>query len=507
MTQAGGQVITYSYDTSGRLTAEMATDAGVSRITQYAYDAAGNLTKRIAPDGSVTNFTVDANDRLTADGNWSYSFDASGNLVGRSSAAATEAYTYDARGRLTQIVRTGAGAFVVNYKYAADGLLLERRDEASVTRYVWDRSTALPQLLEERDGSGALIRRYESDGVNVTAVSDAAGNRKYYLTDIQGTPRLVVNGDGQVVATATPDAYGQGAGLELVGFANGLADQATGLVFFRSRWYSPITTRFLTPDSAPISQANPFTINRYAYVQGDPVNRTDPTGQEPFTILGITITVAITSGVLTGAGAAVSYYRNGESGSYREMSKNLRSYPTGDAILGNQFVGGIFGLEYATFKPDKSAGLFFTFGGQISVPIPLVDLFVSPYTAGIYDTPRPELYEGFFWSYGVGPILSIPVGVSNGEHNPFTLFGGVTIAWSPTPTFYSNGHGDFRDKPLAGYHSRYSHTIGFNPINIGSIGVNYYFLIVKFGESWGQTRILPDFLFGRNSQLGKFLLG
>jgi hypothetical protein len=170
-------------------------------------------------------------------------------------------------------------------------------------------------------------------------------------------------------------------------------------------------------------------------------------------------------------------------------------------------VSGIFGLEYATFEPDSSHGLFFTFGGQIAIPIPIIDVVASPYIAGIYDTPRPENYQGFFWSYGLGPALSIPRGLTNGEQNPFTLLGGVTIAWSPTPTFYSDGHGHFREQPLAGYHARYSHTIAFNPINIGSLGVNYYFLLLKLSNSWDRTRILPDFFLGRQSQLGKFLLG
>ena len=509
VTEAGGPTTDYAYDTAGRLTAESVTSGGSTRTTRYEYDAAANLTRRTDPAGTATAFAADANDRLTGDGTWTYHYTDAGDLVRRTSAAATESFTYDARDRLVRVERTGAGAFDVRYAYDADGLLAERRDAAGVVRYVWDRSTALPQLLEERDGSGALLRRYESNGVAVTQVIDADGSRRLLLTDAQGSPRLVVTAGGQVVGRPGFDAYGRSTGGGLVGFTNGLADPLTGLVFLRSRWYAPALARFVTPDSAPVSQDDPQSVNRYAYVQGDPVNRTDPTGQELFTLTAIAVTIGLitlASAGLTIVGGVVSAYRGGGGvfSSYREMSKNLRSYHTGGAV-GIGTLNGIFGAEYATFDPDKSTGIFFTFGGQIAIPVKAA---VSPYISGLYDTPRPENYEGFFWSYGVGPLLSIPVGLkATGEQNPVTLVGGVNIAWSPTPTFYSDGNGHFRAEARTGYQARYSHTIAFSPVNIASLGVNYYFLLLRFGQSWSDTRIVPDFFFGHHGQLGTFVLG
>jgi RHS repeat-associated protein len=63
-------------------------------------------------------------------------------------------------------------------------------------------------------------------------------------------------------------------------FATYYRDATSGLDYADQRYYSSIMGRFLTPD--PSSSSNALTIpqnwNRYAYVGGDPVNKTDPRG-------------------------------------------------------------------------------------------------------------------------------------------------------------------------------------------------------------------------------------
>ena len=55
----------------------------------------------------------------------------------------------------------------------------------------------------------------------------------------------------------------------------GRENDATGLYYYRARYYDPGTGRFVSPD--PIGWAAGQT-NGYAYVGGDPFNRTDPFG-------------------------------------------------------------------------------------------------------------------------------------------------------------------------------------------------------------------------------------
>ncbi|MBV8846570.1 MAG: RHS repeat-associated core domain-containing protein, partial [Bryobacterales bacterium] len=78
-------------------------------------------------------------------------------------------------------------------------------------------------------------------------------------------------------------------GLERSGTANGtekftgyFRDAETGLDYADQRYEQPGMGRFLTTDpSSGSGQAfDPGTWNLYAYVGGDPISRTDPTGQD-----------------------------------------------------------------------------------------------------------------------------------------------------------------------------------------------------------------------------------
>ncbi|HEX8255115.1 MAG TPA: RHS repeat-associated core domain-containing protein [Thermoanaerobaculia bacterium] len=62
----------------------------------------------------------------------------------------------------------------------------------------------------------------------------------------------------------------------LTGFkAAPLVEPATGLVYFRARWFDPRTGTFLSPDE----MGHLDSSNLYAFGAGDPVNNSDPSGQ------------------------------------------------------------------------------------------------------------------------------------------------------------------------------------------------------------------------------------
>ena len=58
-------------------------------------------------------------------------------------------------------------------------------------------------------------------------------------------------------------------------------DTETGLDYFNARYYSPTQGRFVSPDpgNAGANLGDPATWNGYAYVGGNPVNVTDPSGE------------------------------------------------------------------------------------------------------------------------------------------------------------------------------------------------------------------------------------
>jgi RHS repeat-associated protein len=63
------------------------------------------------------------------------------------------------------------------------------------------------------------------------------------------------------------------------GFTGQRSDATTGLQYFGSRFYDPAAGQFVSADTIlPGNGLDPPGLSRYAYVEGNPVDRTDPSG-------------------------------------------------------------------------------------------------------------------------------------------------------------------------------------------------------------------------------------
>ena len=197
----------------------------------YQYDSAGNLTN----DPTPLTYAWDAEERLTS--------------------VAGVTYTYDGRGRRVQ---KSSGTMEW---YGVDG-----------------------KLLAETDSSGNLVSEFVYFGGRPVARRDASGAVYYYSGDALGSVRAVTDSTGNVQLMSEYYPYG---GERIVTssmddrhkFTGKMRDTETGLDHYDYRMLSSTMGRWMSVDKGRPLMGNPQSLNRYAYVLGNPTKFTDSDGR------------------------------------------------------------------------------------------------------------------------------------------------------------------------------------------------------------------------------------
>ena len=150
-----------------------------------------------------------------------------------------------------------------------------------VAQPVWRESSAAGELADVY----GLSRLSTSGGNENLAIADT------YLEDGLGSVSAVLREGGAVAASLSYSPWGEEelAMESLPGYGDRSerphygynAEQSSpegGLQYLRARWYDPSMGAFGSRDSLLGDAADPATLNRYAYAEGNPVAACDPTG-------------------------------------------------------------------------------------------------------------------------------------------------------------------------------------------------------------------------------------
>ncbi|MDQ6652330.1 MAG: polymorphic toxin type 33 domain-containing protein [Acidobacteriota bacterium] len=275
----------FSYDSLNRIASAQTTATTGAKCwgETFGVDPWGNLLSigGIVPQYNgctQENLSVMATTKNQISGD---TYDVAGNLTA-TPAPASASYTYDAESRL----RTAAG---VTYTYDGDG---KRVKKSSGKLYWYGEGT---DALDESDASGNITDEYVFfDGKRIAHRKVASGEIDYYFADHLGTSRVVANASGAVLDDSdfypfgTERTYTTSSGNNYK-FTGKERDAESGLDYFGARYYSSITSRWLTPDwsagptAVPYADLNdPQSLNLYTYVRNNPMNRTDPDGHACF---------------------------------------------------------------------------------------------------------------------------------------------------------------------------------------------------------------------------------
>jgi RHS repeat-associated protein len=267
--QSSPVTITYVYDPLNRL-----KEANYSNgdYYHYTYDAVGNRlsqTTSISGQVSTINYVYDDANRLTSVDGVTYVYDNNGNLL---NDGVTD-YTYDSANRLTSFTNATT---TVTYRYNGLNDRLQETVNGIITTFTMDLNTGLTQALS--DGTNHYIYGFGRIAqVNTTT--------EYFLGDALGSVRQLVDSGGTVTLAKSYAPYGEtrssaGSGTSPFAFTGEQVD-ASGLTYLRSRYYSGGTGRFISRDTWNGNANSPMSYNRWAYVNGNPINLTDPTGNHP----------------------------------------------------------------------------------------------------------------------------------------------------------------------------------------------------------------------------------
>jgi RHS repeat-associated protein len=141
-------------------------------------------------------------------------------------------------------------------------------------QYTLDLNTGLTRVLSD----GTTTYTY---GLGRIAQTDTT--TEYFLSDALGSVRQMTDQAGAITFAQSYDPYGtvtstSGLSHTDYGFTGEQYSASTQMLYLRARYYNPAEGRFTSRDTWGGDVNRPLSLNRWGYVEGNPVNKFDPTG-------------------------------------------------------------------------------------------------------------------------------------------------------------------------------------------------------------------------------------
>ncbi|MEQ8433851.1 MAG: RHS repeat-associated core domain-containing protein [Oceanicaulis sp.] len=363
-----GENRSFGYDALGRLT----TASGPWGAGAYSYDLLNNIRSKTLGFRAV-DLDYDASGRLSryrdtgAGGNWNHqTYDDRGNII----SDGVNAFFYDRSERAVQISGPALGTMT----YDAHGRRVRQIINGEIIYSVYGLDGTL--LLRDNATTGETTD-FIAMGGHTVGRFDETGAFTYIHSDHLGSASAATDAAGNILWTESYTPFGEirhdpAANRDETGYTGHVRDAASGLVYAQARFYHPALGRFLSPDPVGFADMGPGYFNRYAYTINDPVNYTDPTGEEAYLISRPTgygnanhMFVLVTDGATGEVRARFSYGPSRlvagrlVSLTGTNSGTNLDDHNAAAAFLANPDAAGELGISAASINASDDAVIAF----------------------------------------------------------------------------------------------------------------------------------------------------
>lgn len=322
ITYPDGKQVVYGYNAAGQL---ITVTDWAGRLTQYFYNTNKRLVRTQRPNGTIDERRYDPLGRVIVINDfkprkprgeiiaqYQYRYDALGNMIEENkfpvntvpqvdltmdyglanqlANVAQQATVLDDDGNLLEAVLAGQKT---NFSFSSRNQLLQagttvyrydaenQRIGVNDTQYVVNSQPKLSQVLVRTQGNGKVTYYVYGLGLIGEATED---NYISYHFDYRGSTVALTDLNGEVVDRVQYSPFGELLSQPtqdtpfLFNGMYGVMHDENDLYYMRARFYSPQIRRFVNQDVLLGDIQDGQSLNRYAYVTGNPVSFVDPFG-------------------------------------------------------------------------------------------------------------------------------------------------------------------------------------------------------------------------------------
>ena len=296
----------YDYDEAGNILTETVSRIGAhgqlydSRVNTYGYDDANWGDKLTSYNGETITYDEIGNPLSYRDG-MEMTWLNGRKLTTLQSGNDSISYKYDSNGVITSKTVNGVE---YTYEYLNGKLMHETRGE-KVFDYCYDANGQLYAVSYKANSSTNAVTYYYAHNWrgDITSIYDGEGNMvAKYEYDAWGNVLTVTNSNNSEITD--PNHI---ANLNPFRYRSYYYDSESGLYYLMSRYYDPVTHRFVNADGYFQSGDNILDTNMNAYCRNNPIMNLDFTGMVVFSV-----SLSLNLGCVFGCGDGMALVFDGD---------------------------------------------------------------------------------------------------------------------------------------------------------------------------------------------------